>query len=403
MNATNSTREVRRREIAGSLATIAAMAIAWVIADRTRSIGAVDDLLAAATGASMRARMADVATVGYYEELLDTGAAVSAAPTGVLAPKPDRPSEAPPGWGRVGDSEAGIRDEPFLRYRLRPGSMVEVAGVPIAVNSIGLRDREIIVPKPTDVRRIAVVGSSITMGLGVPVDDTFENRVEDAVARGALGARTRRVEFANFACAGYSLTQLVDVARTRTPAVEPDAIVVALNDIALSSRGSRHIRWLVEEGADLRYDYIRGIVRDAGVVRGMTDGEADARLAPFRARIVAGAMRELAALSRERGIPVIVLFVALPSTAESNARRVRQLLAEITDEGMPTVSLLGAYSAVRDRRALWIAGWDEHPNIEGHRMLADEWIRRLREDAGLADLLLGPTMPDRTANERSEP
>ena len=379
-----------RRERTGSIATIGALAAAWFAAQSLRERPSVDDMLAAATGATMRARLADLATAGYYEELLDTGAVTSAEPTGILAPRPERPSTPPDGWGKVAESGAGIADEPFLRYRLRPGANDEVAGAPMSVNAIGLRDREVAIPKPAGVRRVAVVGSSITMGLGVPVGSTFENLVEDAVAAGALGPRAGTVEFANFGCAGYSLTQIVEVVRERTPLVEPDAIVVAVNDIALSTRGSRHIRWLVETGGDLRYDYIRDIVRESGVVRGMPDGEQEARLAPFRTRIVEGAVRELAGLSRSRGVPTVLLFVSLPSTAESNARRVRQLDQALASEGLPRLSLLGAYAGVRGRRALWLTGWDEHPNADGHRLLADEWLRVLATDPGTADLLLGP-------------
>lgn len=387
------------REIAGSLATIGALAAAWFAAQPLRDRPAVDDLLAAATGETMRARLADLATAGYYEELLDTGAVTSAEPTGILAPRPVRPSTPPEGWGRIAESGAGIADEPFLRYRLRPGADDEIAGAPMSVNAIGLRDREIAIPKPAGVRRIAVVGSSITMGLGVPVESTFENLVEDAVAAGALGPRAATIEFANFGCAGYSLTQLVEVVRARTPAVEPDAIVVAINDIALSTRGSRHIRWLVETGGDLRYDYIREIVRESGVVRGMPDAGQESRLAPFRTRIVEGAVRELAALSRARGVPTILLFVSLPSTAESNARRVRQLDQALASEGLPRLSLLGAYAGVRDRRTLWLTDWDEHPDAAGHRLLADEWLRVLAADPATADLLLGPRADGTNATE----
>ncbi|MEY3021571.1 MAG: hypothetical protein RIS86_769 [Planctomycetota bacterium] len=383
-------RDPVRRERLGAVATIAGLAAAWVGAQGLRVDPRVDDLLAAATGETMRARLADLATAGYYEELLDAGAATSERPTGLLAPRPDRPSSPPPGWGRVGDSDAGIRDEPFLRYRLRPGAQDEVAGVPIAVNALGLRDRPVEVPKPAGVRRVAVVGSSITMGLGVRVEETFENLVEDAVAAGALGPRAARVEFANFSCAGYSLTQLVDAARERTPLVEPDAIVVVVNDIALSTRGSRHIRWLVDGGADLKYPYIRAIVERSGVRRGMSDAEIDARLAPFRGDIVEGATRALAALGRDRGVPVALLFVSLPTTAASNARRLRGLEDRLAPAGLPSVSLLGAYAGIRDARSLWIAEWDEHPNAEGHRLLAREWLRRLESDPAFADILLGP-------------
>src|SRR5262245_60753707 len=69
---------------------------------------------------------------------------------------------------------------PGLRYELIPGSRTtNYVGVPVSVNRLGLRDREVSVPKPAGTFRILGVGDSVTFGYGVRVEDTYLRILED--------------------------------------------------------------------------------------------------------------------------------------------------------------------------------------------------------------------------------
>src|SRR5687767_15327143 len=46
------------------------------------------------------------------------------------------------------------------------------------ISSQGLRDDEVVIPKPAGVRRILVLGDSVAYGSSVPRQDTFANRLE---------------------------------------------------------------------------------------------------------------------------------------------------------------------------------------------------------------------------------
>src|SRR5207244_4088085 len=50
-----------------------------------------------------------------------------------------------------------------------PHGKANFIGVPVAINSLGLRGDEISVPKPPRTVRIVAVGDSITFGYGIPV------------------------------------------------------------------------------------------------------------------------------------------------------------------------------------------------------------------------------------------
>ena len=63
--------------------------------------------------------------------------------------------------------------DPRIVYTLRPGYEGWVKEVFVRANSIGLRDREFALEPPAGTCRIITLGSSVTMGEGVPADAGF--------------------------------------------------------------------------------------------------------------------------------------------------------------------------------------------------------------------------------------
>ena len=139
-------------------------------------------------GAFERRESQDARNDGYYEELLDAGERRGGGGW-FTSPAATMPAH----WPRLHETEGVIWDEPFQRFRLRPGADFVYKGAALGINDLGLRDRPTTLEKAPGVRRVALVGASILMGSGVPVAETFENRVEDAVALGALGEACPRL------------------------------------------------------------------------------------------------------------------------------------------------------------------------------------------------------------------
>jgi hypothetical protein len=68
--------------------------------------------------------------------------------------------------------------EPAAGYTLmKPGSHYEWQGIPVEINSHGLRSPETTYEKPSGTFRILNLGDSVTMGWGIREEDTYGQRL----------------------------------------------------------------------------------------------------------------------------------------------------------------------------------------------------------------------------------
>jgi hypothetical protein len=67
---------------------------------------------------------------------------------------------------------------PQLSFSHAPNRSAFLMGVPVSINSYGLRDREYSVEKPPNVYRIVMLGDSTTLGWGVPEEQTVAKILE---------------------------------------------------------------------------------------------------------------------------------------------------------------------------------------------------------------------------------
>jgi len=70
-----------------------------------------------------------------------------------------------------------IVPDPQLRYRLRPSAKALLSGIEVAINSVGMRDDEPMIPKPG--RRVLVLGDSVAFGADVPFESNAFRYLED--------------------------------------------------------------------------------------------------------------------------------------------------------------------------------------------------------------------------------
>ena len=94
-------------------------------------------------------------------------------------------------------------------YALRAGAVgwtISEGENYVRINSDGMCDEERLIERPTNVLRIAVIGSSEAEAQQVPQDQTFEAVMERQL-NVALAVRGYRVEVLNFGVPGYNLTQ----------------------------------------------------------------------------------------------------------------------------------------------------------------------------------------------------
>lgn len=120
----------------------------------------------------------------------------------------------------------------MLIYEMAPSSETSVNGVRYATNWAGFRDHEFPDPAGRGAEKLLVIGDSVAMGLGVPMEQAFPQTLERLLKDDAGGAASRQPLVYNLAVAGYSTRQEIRLLETKGLALEPDRILwnYVLND-----------------------------------------------------------------------------------------------------------------------------------------------------------------------------
>lgn len=130
------------------------------------------------------------------------------------------PGRSYPSGMHIPDEDAG--------YLLTPGFEGEFPnGVPVRINSKGLRDNEYSYEKPGDKFRILVIGDTITFGPGISHEDLFSEILERRLNE------NYNVEVINAAVNGHEIESVKAVYISEGVKYNPDLVIysAALNDI----------------------------------------------------------------------------------------------------------------------------------------------------------------------------
>jgi hypothetical protein len=141
---------------------------------------------------------------------------------------------------------------------------------------------------------------------------------------------------------------------------------------------------------DLKYDYLKQLVRDADLQPGEPIGLFDAKLAKFRLPTIRWALSEMAAHARREGASMVVVLVsdvAAAEEVEENFLGIRGILEELQ---IPVIDLLDTFGGRNDLASLRVASNDRHPNAAGHQLLAERLYAKLAANRPLADAVVGP-------------
>jgi hypothetical protein len=99
----------------------------------------------------------------------------------------------------------------------------------IHINSLGLRGREIPIPKPPGVTRILVFGDSFVFGIGVDESHVFTARLEGLLNRNRT-ANSSRYEVINMGVSGYSTDQELILFEELAPRLAADLVILVACD-----------------------------------------------------------------------------------------------------------------------------------------------------------------------------
>jgi len=315
----------------------------------------------------------------------------------------------------------------LLGYELRPSASGTAFDCEVRVNALGFRGAERVLERSSDVRRIVVLGDSLTFGNNLAEEDTYCAQLERMFA-----GQGRAVEVCNLGVAGYDTLQEARVFERRGAALAPDLVVLGfcVNDAGTVSLELEHLervrayggvafRLRVAQWFALRYErwkLARGAkdANDEDVFRRThsewidaldEDAEVRERMERLRALLAEreGAppawsplpwytsdahvgrlrrgVRELGRVTRAAKVPVLLaLFPPLKErpylAAWDEVYALVELLAR--REGFDVLSLAGAVRSSKQELQILPKDWI-HYNAAGNTLMAQELVRRIAE------------------------
>jgi lysophospholipase L1-like esterase len=293
--------------------------------------------------------------------------------------------------------EASAHDD--VVYELRPGLDGTFKGRPVRTDAQGLRgSRDYALAKPAGTFRIAGLGDSVMFGWGVgegePYLQIVERRLNEHPPAG------RRFEVLDFGVPGYNTAMEVATFEHRAAAFSPDLVLVHFigNDFDLP-----HFMKLPKSRRSPLNWYLAELLRDRfAPVRPEDEVDPDllghdrSALPPEERAEIRGqyqdmvgedafrrAMARLAALTRPRGIPVIVMALG----GEGGRGRIARETAEANGfrflDASPRFYEYLVAHGLEGERENWVKVFriphDGHPNPLGHQLYADVILAELQE------------------------
>ncbi len=266
-----------------------------------------------------------------------------------------------------------VSSYPGLSHEHVPNNTSSLYGVRITTNTLGLRaDREYMIPKPRSVKRILVLGDSITMGWGVDFSDTFAQILETKLNK--YYKENSSFEVINGGVGNYnSLCELATLKKLMK--LEPDIIILAyyINDIEKTpySSGIGHLikksvylySFLFDKYVKLKYrkgnnykQYYSGLYQDEKLRKNARN-----------------AIKEMIGIANQNSIPFILMNIPEFHNFKSNEfKMVRKFLDGIVKEHREIffIDLLENFKN-RDAATFWVSMEDPHPNKKGNMIIAD--------------------------------
>ena len=273
--------------------------------------------------------------------------------------------------------------DPDLSFAHAPNRSAFLMGVPVSINSEGLRDREFSFEKPPNVYRVMMLGDSTTFGWGVKEEDTAAKFLERKL-NANLPAGYNRAEVMNAGVGNYDTVQEVTYYETIGWKYHPDLVVLVffINDpepVPLEKKGFLIDRSYLIAFATNRID---GVMRHAGVRPDWKTYYAslyDDNRPGFQA--CKKALQSLA--NSTRSYDAKLLMAILPELHRINNdsypfEAAHQKIKDVmVAENVPVLELIDGLKDHGPEENLWVTALDDHPNAKANNLISDQleqWI-----------------------------
>lgn len=258
---------------------------------------------------------------------------------------------------------------PRIGHVHRPNSAMRLMGVPVQINSDGLRDKEYPVPRG-EADRIIFLGDSLTFGWGVKQEETFQYLLEERLGE------TRPVEIINFGTGNYNTEQEVELFLEKGLKYRPDKVVLFyfINDAEVTPVKSK--LWFLgySELISFYWSRIHSMMNNYFPSQSFRDYYAALYQegAPGWAGSKA-ALSRLKATCLEQGIELqVVLLPELHDTKNEIFDGVYgEIAAFLEQNGIDHLDLSALFRDQPNPIDLWVSLDDAHPNAIAHREIAN--------------------------------
>lgn len=283
-------------------------------------------------------------------------------------------------------------NDPVLDWRYVPNSEHRLGSVTYKYNKSGFRDVDHLVEKPSGVRRIVVVGDSVTEGHGVASTSVFSS-----ILRARLDDN---FEVITIAAGGLNTPQEVHLLEQEGLIYKPDIVILnfVLNDCDFYTNFKGILRYTEERDSRIgllnvsinpelkrllkssaliyfvkeRMEELKGRLLETPRADYFSDIWAEQE---NRKRVVDG-FRKLAALAKEDDFDVLVII--WPVITEYNDYGFGFVHEWVKDEadnvGFSMIDLLSSFSKVPYRDLQVSAEDNIHPNALGHKIAAEAFV-----------------------------
>jgi lysophospholipase L1-like esterase len=284
-----------------------------------------------------------------------------------------------------------ILEEP-IGYRNAPNLEGRFWGAPVAINSVGLRDREIQPKEETTEFRVLVMGDSVPFGLGVSYEDSIPHRLEQLLNAGHDGSLQFRT--VNMGVPSYNTEQQLIQLETQGLDLRPDVVLqfFVRNDLQTKMWVlQKRENWFVDK-AQRSYAACLLVVlyRHARQALGLSDGRMGEEIYDAtNPRWVAAtdALHEIHHRCHESNIPFVLFPVYGP--------KVPHLLASLEQvghsDGFPVHNVFPW--PAEQQRMYENSVTDGHPNPEGSKLFARALYEGLRRSGVLPEGMAAHPVP----------
>ena len=270
--------------------------------------------------------------------------------------------------------------DPLIGHEHAPNRQARLMGVDFRTNSQGLRDREFSYDRVPGKLRIVMLGDSLTVGWGVPLEDTFAKRIERMYAAAGIDAEVINLGVGNyntvqevraFLTTGYRyrpdvvvLNYFVNDAEATVPASTPSPLMRACYACVFVAGRSDALMRQFFGGMDWAQYYL-SLYGD-----GATQGWLDAKAAIGR----------LAEFSKANGIKLMIANLPeLHDVANYRFGRITELVHKSAEEnGAEFVDVLPALAGQPSAK-LWVTPPDPHPNAYANALIAKALFEALQK------------------------